>query len=495
MAAVSDVLRPVGMLEKLYTARQVLGVYNSVIVTASYKIPSNLEDISIYTLLHAAIPGLLHRHPSLCCYFEGENTQKPIFRRLVTVKVNDVLQIQSLEKGKNIAQRLQELHDQPWPTGPKPLWKLVVIRELRNHPKSSNHSALHVALVYHHVIGDGLSGLAFHKSLLSGLESIEWRSQDDQGTPEAIDVPPSTGLFKPIEELISLPLSWMFFSKQAFQEYAPRWLIGAPSTHWAGLPTKTLGECPYHTRVRVVSIEAAELEYVLKESKEHSVPLTSLLTATIVYVLATELPGASKFIGVIPYTLRRVTGTSRDEMVNQSTAFETSYPADILDRLRKASNATDRVRSLWDTARYSHTHMHNELAKCPRDNLVGLLPYVSSHVEFYKKKIGKVREATFEVSNLGLWRPPLASLPKAWELDSMIFTQGAQPVGTAFTVNCVSVQDGSLSLAITWQDSIIQEDIVDAVAHGFSDLPYLLQSKNLSKAVETRLHQGMQHPP
>ncbi|KAL8765778.1 MAG: hypothetical protein Q9209_007242 [Squamulea sp. 1 TL-2023] len=411
-----------------------------------------------------------------------------MFRRLATVKVNDVLQIHSLEKGESLAQRLQELHDQPWPTGPKPLWKLVMMREQWNHTDRSNCSILHAALVYHHVIGDGLSGLAFHKSLLLELESIERRGQGDQALPEEVDVPTSTSLVEPIEHCISLPLSWIFFLSQAFQEYAPRWLTGAPSALWAGLPTKTLDEYPYHTRVRVVSIEAAELEYLLQESKVHSVSLTSLLTATIASVLATELPAASKFIGVTPYTLRRVTGTSRDEMVNQSTAFETSYPADILDRHRRASTATDRLKSLWDTARYSHTHLHNELAKCPRDNLVGLLPYVSDHVEFYKKKISKAREATFELSNLGLWRPPPVSLPKTWELDSMTFTQGAQPVGTAFTVNCVSVQDRSLSLAITWQDSIIQEDIVDAVAHGLSDLPRLLQRNDPSKTVETIFH-------
>ncbi|MCJ1248974.1 hypothetical protein MMC30_006195 [Trapelia coarctata] len=475
MSATSDVLRPVGMLEKLYTARQVLGIYNSVIVTATYTVRSELEATSLYSIFCATIFGLLYRHPSLCCYFEGADTLEPKFRRLDTIQVKDVLQLLDLEKRESLAQKLQEFHDQQWPIERKPLWKLVVMREPQIASDTSIGSKLHIAFIYHHVIGDGLSGTAFHMSLLRELEDIEQTSQDLQEAPKAIDTPVSTSLIEPIEKLTVLPLSWLFLIKQVVQEYAPRWLIGAPSPLWAGLPIQTLDKCPFRSRVRIVTIQADGVESLLEEGKKHSVTLTSLLTAALVSALADALPGAPRFLGMTPYTLRRVTGTSMDNMVNQTSSFETSYQANFLNRIRKASNAKERVESLWNTAGYFHAQMQDELARCPLDNLVGLLPYVFDHIKYYQKKIGKAREATWELSNLGVFRTTQESLPGSWRLENMTFTQGAQPVGPAFAVNCVSVQGGPLTIAITWQDSVVHEDIIDALAHDFADLPRLLQ--------------------
>ena len=179
-----------------------------------------------------------------------------------------------------------------------------------------------------------------------------------------------------------------------------------------------------------------------------------------------------------PYTLRgRVTTDSLDEIVNQTSAFQTSYPTDVLDRIRKASSATERVESLWSTARFFHARLQEELVKCPYDNILGLLPYVSDYISFYQKKIGKEREATFEVSNLGVFKANVDSLPKGWRLEGITFTQGAQPIGAAFNVNCACLLNGPLTIAITWQDMVVQEDIVDAVSATFKGLLHFLQPK------------------
>ena len=202
--------------------------------------------------------------------------------------------------------------------------------------------------------------------------------------------------------------------------------------------------------------------------------LTSLLTAALVAALADALPGAPRFLGITPYSLRDMTGTSIEDMVNQVSGFETSYPANIPGPILKSSNASGRLDSIWDTAEYFYAQMRDELARSPRDNLVGLLPYVSDYIDFYRKKIGKAREASFEVSNLGVFTSQDAQ-PRQWVLKNMTFTQGAQPVGPAFAVNCVSVRGGPLTVAITWQNTVVDEDIIDAVARAFTDLPDLLQ--------------------
>ncbi|MCJ1295505.1 hypothetical protein MMC34_007068 [Xylographa carneopallida] len=477
MSTTNDVLRPVGMFEKLYTARQVLGIYNSVVVTATCTVYRKLENGPLYSIFCIAISRLLCQHGSLNCYVEGVDTSEPRFQRLNTIEIQDVLQIEDLEKGDSLAQKLQFLHDQSWSVDRKPLWKLVVMREPRVAGDTAVGLTLHIAFVYHHVIGDGLSGAAFHASLIRELESIEKTGQHPQESPTAIDTPPSINLIEPIEKLTPLPLSWSFLIKQVVQEYAPRSLIGAPSPLWTGLPVQTLDKCPLRSRVQIVTIRRDRVESLLQECRKHGVTITSLLSATIVTILAKALPEAPRFLGWTAYTLRRATGTSMNDIVNQTSSFETNYPADSLDSIRKASNITERVESLWSTATCFHAQMQDELARCPRDNPVGLLPYVSDHVKYYQKKFGKAREATWELSNLGVFKKIPDSLPGVWTLEGMTFTQGAQPVGPAFTVNCASVQDGPLTMAITWQDSVVHQEIIDALAHGFTDLPYFLETK------------------
>lgn len=488
MAANSAALRPAGMLEKLYTARQVLGIYHSVIITASYTYHFKLDNKSLHSIFCTAISRLLHQHAPLCCYVEGERTAEPVFRRLDTLQVEDVLQISTLAKGESLAVKLQDLHDQPWDWNQKPLWKLVVLEQPETDYSTGTGTVtstgtatgtstgtrfkLHVAFVYHHAIGDGLSGVAFHRSLLQELEIVQSIDLDERQPPQAIDVPTSVSLIEPIEKLVTFPLSWPFLVKQVVQEYAPRWIIGAPSPLWAGLTVQTIEDCPLRSRIGIVAIPDNEVQKLLKQTKEHNVSLTSLLTASIVSALAYAIPEASRLIGITPYTLRRVTRTSMDEMVNQTSGFETSYEADLLNRIRKSSNDMERRESLWQTASYFHSQMQDELARCPRDNVVGLLPYVSDHINFYRKKIGRAREATWEVSNVGVVKT--SQVPRSWKLEGMTFTQGAAPVGPAFAVNCASVKGGPLTLAISWQDSIIGEDIIDAVNKSFGELANLL---------------------
>ncbi|KAL8793828.1 MAG: hypothetical protein Q9195_003553 [Heterodermia aff. obscurata] len=383
--------------------------------------------------------------------------------------------MQNLKGPASLASQLEEIHDQQWPVDAKPLWRLVVMREPLATDDSSTGSRLHIAFVYHHVIGDGLSGSAVHRGLVQELGDIERNRPISHEAPQAIAVPVSTTLIEPIEKLIYLPLSWLFLFGQVVKEYAPWWLVGTPSPLWAGLPAQTLDECPFRSRVRIVTLPPDRVQSLVEESKNHSVTLTCLITAVIVSSLANKFPAAPRFVGNTPYTLRRITGTSMDEMVNQTSGFETNYPLDRLDNIRKAPNVAEHIESLWNTARSFHMQLQAELAKCPQDNIIGLLPYLTDYIRHYRTKLGKARELTFEVSNLGAFEEPRGCLPKDWTLESMSFTQGAQPVGAAVTANCVGVRGGALTIAITWQESVVQENVIDSLAQAFTDLPRLLQ--------------------
>ncbi|KAG7004248.1 hypothetical protein G7Y79_00026g058320 [Physcia stellaris] len=530
MSNTNNLLRPVGMLEKLYTARQVLGIYNSVIVTATYTVPSNPTIDQIYSTVSATIPALLRRHSALCCYVEGQATPTPVFRRVQNITVSDVLQVSDLEipnaqgeaKGGSLVKRLEELHDQPWPLDAKPLWKMVVLREPPS-PSTASELQLHIAFIYHHVIGDGLSGLAFHKSLLRELSrrspSTGSPASESSQIPKVISIPDSIKLIEPIEKLTLFPLSWSFLAKQILHEYAPRWLVNAPAPIWAGLPVQRLENLPLRSRLKVISIPADEVALLLKKCKENKVSLTSLLTASVVARLATMSPdpGADPdpdpggetenrtevnapslaLKGITPYSLRRASGTSNDEIANQISAFSTDYPAELLTRIRAASSSPSPsipqkaqfTQLLWEISRTHHAQTQTELAKCPRDNVVGLLPYISDYLDFYKRKFGRgrEREASFEVSNLGAFeggewegegkREEEKHPAPAWNLESLLFTQGAAPVGPAVSVNVVSVRGGPLTVAVGWQEGVVGESVAEGLVEALGGLAGLLRGE------------------
>jgi hypothetical protein len=206
--------------------------------------------------------------------------------------------------------------------------------------------------------------------------------------------------------------------------------------------------------------------------------LTSLITGTIVVALADLLPAAKRFMGITPYTMRRMSGTSTNAIVNQTSAFHTSYGNSLLNDIRFPSKPSlESTSRIWKVAHYFQSDMHAELGKCPKDNLLGLLPYVSNYQTFYQKKMSQPREATFEVSNLGAFNPTghdtvdESRRNRGWTIENITISQGAQVIGPAFSVNVASVRGGSLNLAFSWQDGVVDDSVIDAIVQEFERCP------------------------
>ncbi|KAL8710648.1 MAG: hypothetical protein Q9220_004872 [cf. Caloplaca sp. 1 TL-2023] len=474
MSTTSNIIRPLGLHERLYAARQVLGIYRSVIITAALSSQSTpwLETKKLRPIFRKVISETISQHHPLRCYIHDLETSAPVFKALDRIDLDDVLHFYELNETTDIVERLQELHDEAWFSDAKPLWKLVVLRERPSAGDEPATSTINLAFVYHHVLGDGLSGIAVLQSV-SRILGSKLQSRPDQeidGPCGPILTLDPVKLLEPVEKLIKLPLSWSFLLSQLMKEYAPRWLPGIPRQPWAGLPMQNLEQCPFRSRIKTVTIQASEVASLLSICRSQGVTITSLLTASIVSILAVTIPEAKSFVGVTPYTLRHLTGTSREVMTNQISVIETEYSPSTLDAIRATSSSPKEYgRTLWDTARDFHAQMRDELARCPQDTMLGLIPYISDPVKFYRKKFDKPREATFEVSNLGVV-PKTSLLPGVLDLESMTFTQGAQPVATAFSVNCVGVQEGALRMAVTWQDSVVEERVLDAVIGGLGRL-------------------------
>lgn len=173
--------------------------------------------------------------------------------------------------------------------------------------------------------------------------------------------------------------------------------------------------------------------------------------------------------------MRQHTGTSFDAVVNQTSMFETAYEAGMLNELRALCppDTTAKVKRVWKVAQYFQSQMKAALAQFPTDNPVGMLSYVSNYRQFYENKIGRSRAVTFEVSNLGVFTPSDADGKSegadgaGWNIENMLFSQGAAVVGPALTISCASIRGGPLNLVITWQESVVDEDIVHGLVREF----------------------------
>lgn len=81
--------------------------------------------------------------------------------------------------------------------------------------------------------------------------------------------------------------------------------------------------------------------------------------------------------------------------------------------------------------------------------------------EFFQSRVGKERNSSFDVSNLGVVKA--ASEDSEWEIGRTVFSRSAWVTGSAFTVGVVTGGDGCLVLGFVWQEGVVGREIVDGV--------------------------------
>jgi hypothetical protein len=83
--------------------------------------------------------------------------------------------------------------------------------------------------------------------------------------------------------------------------------------------------------------------------------------------------------------------------------------------------------------------------------------------------LGQPRDAAFEVTNVGLLTP-LASLEaeeaSLWRVEKVLLSRSALASGAAITVSVATGGNGSMAVGLSWQDSIVQDDIVLRTSNG-----------------------------
>lgn len=456
-------LRPCGRLETYSTARHDLGFYNNVAVSATYTSSSRLSG-SLETTIFAALKPVVDKHPTLSVLVLDEDQSHPnvYFAQLPEVDLRLCVQFRERstpfprdgEADGELNDALSEQHGQGFKDnlGTKPFWRLVVLTS------STDPNTFTALWIFHHALADGTSALLFHESFIAALETLP---EDADARP--VITSPNTPLPPPCEDLHPMPLSWSFFLTALAKNFIPGVFGQRVPKLWTGNTImKAAVPIPrfnYHS----LAISAATTKKLVQSCKREKTSVTATLQCLLAAAIFANISPTSydkvKITG--PISLRRFIDIPKDQMTNAVTEYEYTHQRPPLSSPDSAPNVLHNFS--WDEARSLKTTIDAEVAKKGSDNEAALLKYVTNIHSLFTERLGKERDATAEVSNLGVWK---GGAQGRWKVGRMTFSQCPNPVACPFGVSVVTGGDGNACLTFCWSSGAVEEGFVVRVVEG-----------------------------
>ncbi|KAF4632365.1 hypothetical protein G7Y89_g5754 [Cudoniella acicularis] len=450
--------------ERFSTVRHNQGTYRCVCITARYITPSAPEDL--VSTLEATLGKVILQHAALCCGIINEDKEDPHFVRLESIDVSKCIEYQNLkvtsteEHEQGLVEILERRHSTLWPNlHLLPGWKLIIVQ---SPALSSTGTTFDAVFAVHHAFCDGLSAMVFHRSLLSALNSRA--SSTPSLKNHILTIPSTVVLSPPVEKCVDFKVSWFYIIQQLWNEFMPRlpFLPALPVAWTSTIPSLTSLK-NYKSRVKIFHIPAPFVPNILSECRKHNTTLTGLIHALTTLSLAQDIPTAETFTSTTPFSLRYLTGLSpTSEMGVQVSAFETTYPPALISSLRSQHVSPSQLaETLWHFARTFKSDLSAEIASLPNNNQLGMIPYISSMHDFIRKKFGKKRGATYEVSNVGVFKNE--NEEGMWKIERADFTQSGSAVGPGVGLSVVSVAGGQLSVSLDWLEGDMDEAVLESL--------------------------------
>lgn len=417
----------VGRFERYNIARNDAGFYTSVGITARYQFPSRLLENGIKNLIFHALHNLICRHPALGITVGG-TPQSPSWVRLASIDLEKVVQFEDA-LSDNTTPLIEAAHQIPFEKS-SPLWRVLVV-------KLPIDMSFDVAVFLHHAIADGTSGLAFHSTLKEAL------SETSNTLNSMVEVP-RLDLLPALEDIHPLPLSLSFVLSQVVQTFLP----SSDKQCWTGPPFRSENNI---THLRTVIFPFARVESLLRLCRSNNTTITALITVTIANILAQIYPQYSRFTSVGAMSFRRFTGTDKSQIVNYVSSFSHKF-----SRVSQAGYIPCSSFS-WNAVQSCHEDIKAATASA-KNQKVGLLRYVNDYANYFRKRVGKKRDYSFEVSNVGVLSQNSESVIKR-----VIFSQSSSVPGAAYVFSVATAEGGDMAIALTWQDGIIETETAETI--------------------------------
>lgn len=386
--------------------------------------------------IYKAAAAVIQQHPVLSAIPMNEDSTSPYFVRLPSIDLAKVVTfptrqspIISGERDIELDQILEAQHNKGFKDnfGKLPFWRLIIV----THPGIENQFI--ASFIFHHSLGDGTSGLVFHKDFLFAL-------QDTSSTLTGSTVyPPKTELLPNLELLHPLSVS----------ATKPKQIL---TNLWSGEKV-TMPTCSHFRSILLSHSTTKQFVQACKNNK-------TTVTATVPVIVATSLMNhisthRQSLECTIPVSLRRwmpapVTDRSFGVWID---AFSQYYQRENI------------LEFSWSEAQRSKETI-DEYLQTGGDRInVAKFKNIKDMKQFFLSKVGKERGASFDVSNLGLMKVT-ESEEGQWEMGRVLFSRSAFVSGSAIAVGVVSGADGCLSLGFSWQEGIVHDMLVEKVVQG-----------------------------
>ncbi|EED15244.1 conserved hypothetical protein [Talaromyces stipitatus ATCC 10500] len=457
-------LRLASKVEKRFVVRHALDWYRALIITGLYTVnQNNAFDTRNITSYIPALKACIEAHPFLSATIQELQTENPVFTRPATLDLRNHIQTIDTESSryKSVDDELEllrkvtlETHDRPWENAETiPPWKIVVL-PLPDRADSTQ-KRVYIIFAYSHAHGDGKSGLAFHRSFLQGLRR---QTSDHNESRGFIYKPPSSPLPLPLEEVCNLKISWSFLLSPLLAQYLPHFVCRLLRLHAGGTQLSTdqvyTGDIirydreNFHTTSQILVVKADVLADVLKVCRSHGSKLTGLLNQLIVHALSENLaPGtANEFICQFALDLRSLIPAYSDGMTMGnyvSGAYETS----------PASTNPEYDDAFWGAVRKT-TGLLAAAANTLDDQPIGLLKYLGNFRSWFLGHLGKKRDGSFEISNIGVFDPSLpngSTSSQGWSIERMVFSQPANVTASPLNFQVVTMKGSDMVITLNWQ--------------------------------------------
>ena len=380
----------------------------------------------------------MQSHAALGVCVIGEPSQAQFsFARL---QVIDLAEVVEFSDSDDLKLTFEDQFIKPFnTTASVPLWRVVV---LKNNI---------VCFAWHHCIGDGLSGLAFHRTLLAALHEPE--VIDDRAEVHLFDA--ATSLIPAIETVMDVSPSWRLVMREIYYLLAPvSWTPRASA--WTGNPVVV--ESTLKTHVRIINFPPQIATKFLTLCRSNNATLTGALYTLAVSVLSgiilsSENVSQKTISCLIPVSLRGAAGIPSDVFCDCVSTLSFHPPFQPHFSWAEAWKFTTVLRS------------------SPKSGeVVGMLKYLfGNYVAFFKGKLGNKRQQSLELSNLGLFEGMEGRSQTSsgeWSIRDMAFAQCDSVVGPALKMCVVGSPAGGIGITVTWGEGSVENSIAESFVSG-----------------------------
>ncbi|KAL4953856.1 alcohol acetyltransferase [Aspergillus filifer] len=479
-----DTLRAASKNERRYITRHSLGFYRALTMTGLYTLNRDYTDFdaTIAEFWFPALKWCIDKHPILSAAIVGQDGEEPVFvRPKEGINLRRHVQIVQPDPGDGgdeieaLRRVLLTTHDKMFDgVDNVPPWKIVVV-PMPNRTQNATTRAW-IIFAYSHSVGDGRSGLVFHKTFLEGLQAAH-RTRDHSANykvPDPLSLPPS------LEDACTLKISWAYLLFTLFWSYLPSFVrkrldfqreVATDGT-WTG-EVMNYPDDPgeFRTGAAILVVPKERLNSALQICREKGgAKFTGLLNQLIVRALsnASALQDSrtlsvpiDNFVGQIVVDLRNlIKPYSDDMMVNcVSAIYETSPRTQQVIDLKSDP-------AFWDAVRNTTTRLAKS-ASTLVDQPIGLMKYLSNVRQWFLEKLGERRGSSYEISNVVVFDPS-AETPKpvsgaleqdasekAWDIERMVMSQPANATSCPLSFSVVTTKGGDMALTANWQLGVL----------------------------------------